>query len=168
MDYNRRKFISFMGKASVGSVIMPQFLISCGNTTTPTKDINNISTKRLNELKAFVLKGLMSSDKDDLLLANGLNYHTVVKWGDKISETDTFGFNNDFTCFIPFDEPGFTQPYSSVLLTYLVLESDIVPTLSPLYTSPVPITNVPSLFPESFNQFNSQCFPFAFGKYFPM
>ncbi|GAA4232104.1 DUF839 domain-containing protein [Postechiella marina] len=93
-----------MGKASVGSVIMPQFLISCGNTTTPTKDINNISTKRLNELKAFVLKGLMSSDKDDLLLANGLNYHTVVKWGDKISETDTFGFNNDFTCFIPFDE----------------------------------------------------------------
>lgn len=104
MDYNRRKFISFMGKASLGSVIMPQFLVSCGNTTTPTKGINNVSIEKLNELKAFVLKGLKASDKDDLLLANGLNYHTVIKWGDKINETDTFGFNNDFTCFIPLDE----------------------------------------------------------------
>lgn len=104
MAYNRRQFISFMGKAGFGAIIMPQFLISCGNTTTPTSDFNSISNERLEELKKLVLKGLIPSDKDDLLLANGLDYHTIIKWGDKINDTDTFGFNNDFTCFIPFDD----------------------------------------------------------------
>ena len=28
----------------------------------------------------------------------------VVKWGDAITSNDTFGYNNDFTCFIPFDD----------------------------------------------------------------
>ncbi|WP_062058914.1 PhoX family protein [Aquimarina longa] len=104
MEYSRRKFISFIGKAGLGSVITPQFLISCGNTTTPTTGFNTISTERLNELKKLPLEGLFPSDKDDLLLANGLDYHTIIKWGDRISDKDTFGFNNDFTCFIPFDD----------------------------------------------------------------
>lgn len=104
MDYSRRKFISFMGKAGIGSVIMPQFLIGCGSTT--------ISEERLTELKRLVVEGLVPSDKDDLLLAKGLDYHTIIKWGDQISDTDTFGFNNDFTCFIPFDE---NQPNDGLL-----------------------------------------------------
>lgn len=104
MEYSRRKFISFIGKAGLGAVIMPQFLISCGNTTTPTAGFNTISKERLNTLKKLALEGLVPSDKDDLLLANGLDYHTIIKWGDKINDTDTFGFNNDFTCFIPLDD----------------------------------------------------------------
>ena len=51
-----------------------------------------------------MLKAIDSSDKDDLLLANGLKYHSIIKWNDKISDQDTFGFNNDFTCFIPLDD----------------------------------------------------------------
>ena len=104
MEYNRRQFISFMGKAGLGGVIAPQFLLSCGNTSTPTKGFDLTSKERLQTLKNLVLEGLVASDKDDLLLANGLNYHTIIKWNDKISDTDTFGFNNDFTCFIPLDE----------------------------------------------------------------
>lgn len=104
MEYNRRQFISFMGKAGLGAVIAPQFLLSCGNTSTPTKGFDLTSKERLQTLKNLVLEGLVASDKDDLLLANGLNYHTIIKWNDKISDTDTFGFNNDFTCFIPLDE----------------------------------------------------------------
>ena len=104
MEYNRRKFISFLGKASLGTVVMPQFLISCGNTTTPTKGFDTQSKKRLEELKNIVLKAVAPSDQDDLILANSLNYNIIIKWGDKISETDSFGFNNDFTCFIPFDD----------------------------------------------------------------
>jgi secreted PhoX family phosphatase len=102
--YNRRKFISFIGKASLSAVIAPQFLISCGNNTSPSKDFNSSSKKRLETLKNLALEGLVASDKDDLLLANGLNYHTIIKWNDKISDTENFGFNNDFTCFIPFEE----------------------------------------------------------------
>ena len=112
MKYNRRKFISFLGKAGLGAVIMPQFLIHCGNTTTPTKGFTTITKERLEELKRLVLEGLLPSEKDDLLVANGLDYHTIIKWGDKISDTDTFGFNNDFTCFIPFDD---TNPKDGLL-----------------------------------------------------
>ena len=104
MDYRRRNFISFLGKASLGAVLMPQFLISCGNNTSPAKGFESTSKERLQQLRNLVLKGLAPSDKDDLLLANGLKYHTIIKWGDQMNETDTFGFNNDFTCFIPFDE----------------------------------------------------------------
>ena len=104
MDYNRRKFISFMGKASLATVVLPQFLVSCGNTTTPVIGFNAISDERFKILKKLSIKGLIPSDTDDLLLADGLDYHTIIKWGDKISATDTFGFNNDFTCFIPLDD----------------------------------------------------------------
>ncbi|WP_109300161.1 PhoX family phosphatase [Aquimarina sp. AU474] len=103
MEYNRRNFISFLGKASLGVMITPPFLIRCGNTTTPP-NTENFSEENLKRLKKIVLESLAPSDKDDLLLTNGLDYHTIVKWGDKISNQDTFGFNNDFTCFIPLDE----------------------------------------------------------------
>lgn len=104
MEYSRRNFISFLGKASLGAVIMPQFLISCGNTPTPTPEFKNTPEDVLKKLKDFVLKGIQASDKDDLLLANGLKYDIILKHGDKINSVDTFGDNNDFTCFIPFDE----------------------------------------------------------------
>ncbi len=93
-----------MGKAGLASLVLPQFLMSCGNTATPIKGFNNISDERLQELKNLILEGISASDKDDLLLADGLDYHTILKWGDKISDTDTFGFNNDYTCFIPFSD----------------------------------------------------------------
>jgi secreted PhoX family phosphatase len=103
MEYNRRKFISFLGKASLGTVMIPPFITSCGNTATPVVS-EKLSEKDIEKLKSRIIKSLLPSDKDDLLLAEGLNYHTIVKWNDKISEKDTFGFNNDFTCFIPLDK----------------------------------------------------------------
>ena len=55
MNYNRRKFISFIGKASLGSVIAPQFLINCGSNTTPIKQLKTDSKERLEVLKNLVL-----------------------------------------------------------------------------------------------------------------
>lgn len=104
MDYSRRKFISFLGKAGIGMAIVPPFLMSCGNISSPTPEAITLSDKALEKLKKLLLKGIAPSDKDDLLLANGLDYHVIVKWGDKITEKDSFGFNNDFTCFIPLDK----------------------------------------------------------------
>lgn len=102
--YNRRKFISFIGKASIGATVIPPFLMSCGNTTTPSEASHPIGEDELKKLKDFVIEALAPSDADDLLLAKGLDYHTIIKWGDRISSKDTFGFNNDFTCFIPLDK----------------------------------------------------------------
>lgn len=103
MEYNRRKFISFLGKASIGLVVAPPFLVGCGNTTTPSKS-ESISDSTFEALKNLKLVNLSPSDTDDLLLTKGLNYHPIVKWGESISDADTFGFNNDFTCFIPLDK----------------------------------------------------------------
>ena len=93
--YDRRAFITFLGKASLGAAIIPPFLTSCGNTTTPSESSKSIGKSDLERLKKLVLEGMSPSDQDDLLLANGLDYHTIIKWGEQISDEDTFGFNND-------------------------------------------------------------------------
>ncbi len=101
--YSRKEFVSFLGKVGLGVAISPSFLMSCGSNNSAIIS-EALSTDDINKLKKLVLEGLVSSDKDDLLLTKGLDYHTLIKWNDKISDTDTFGFNCDFTCFIPFDD----------------------------------------------------------------
>ena len=103
MKYNRRAFIKFLGKASLGSLFIPPFLVNCSSNNSSIVS-KNLSDKTLERLKKIALENLIASDTDDLLLSNGLNYHTIIKWGDAISDHDTFGFNNDFTCFIPLNE----------------------------------------------------------------
>ena len=102
-QYSRKEFLLFLGKASVGFAVLPPFLMACGNTPKPNgpEVLSNDLTKRLRDLK---LAPLTASDADDLLLTNGLDYHVVIRWGDEIGDGDTFGFNNDFTSFIPLDE----------------------------------------------------------------
>ena len=100
--YSRKKFITFLGKITLGTTIIPPFFISCGSTSTPIK-LGEVPNEQLERLKKLSLQPLTPTDEDDLLLTKGLNYHTIVKWNDKISNEDTFGFNCDFTCFIPLD-----------------------------------------------------------------
>lgn len=101
--YSRKEFVSFLGKVGLGVAIAPSFLMSCGSNNSAIIS-EALSIDEINKLKKLVLEGLVASDKDDLLLTKGLNYHTLIKWNDKISDADTFGFNCDFTCFIPFDD----------------------------------------------------------------
>ena len=103
MKYNRRNFITFLGKASLGAMVVPPFLVNCGSTSTPI-EVDASPEDTMTRLQKLTLEGLAPSNKDDLLLTKGLDYHTIIKWGDKISKKDTFGFNNDFTCFIPLDK----------------------------------------------------------------
>ena len=100
--YSRKEFLSFLGKISLGAAITPSFLMACGNGNLPIKS-RELSSKNLEELKQLVLENLVASNIDDLLLTKGLEYHTIVKWNDKINNDDSFGFNCDFTCFIPLD-----------------------------------------------------------------
>ena len=80
--YSRKKFITFLGKVTLGATIIPPFLISCGNTSIPIK-LGELPNKQLERLKKLSLQGLNPTDKDDLMLTEGLNYHTIVKWNDK-------------------------------------------------------------------------------------
>lgn len=73
--YNRRDFLQFLGAASMSS-LLPLSFTSCEDQK--------------------LIKGPFPSFKDDLVLAHGLKYNILISWGDKISATDTFGFNNDY------------------------------------------------------------------------
>ena len=84
----RRTFLEFLGKGVVGSAVLPPLL----------------AKNQFNFKKSFQIKGLSPSDADKLNLAKGLDFDVLIKWGDKINDVDTFGFNNDFTAFLPFDK----------------------------------------------------------------
>ena len=52
MEYNRRTCSSFLGKAGLGTVSMPRFLMSCGSTATPSTNFISTSNERRNLLKS--------------------------------------------------------------------------------------------------------------------
>ncbi|MFI5391368.1 MAG: PhoX family protein [Bacteriovoracales bacterium] len=80
-EIDRREFLKFMGMTS----------LAAGALTLGCSTNKKISSK------------LFPSSLDDLILAEGLSYHILIKAGDKINSTEFFGYNNDFTAFIPLD-----------------------------------------------------------------
>jgi len=56
----------------------------------------------LSNASDIFFKPVEPSLADELLLPEGYSYHIIRKWGDKISDTDYFGYNNDFVTFLPF------------------------------------------------------------------
>ena len=86
----RRTFLEFLGKGTMGAAI----------SATPFTQLAGATQSA----RAFEIKGIKPSDKDLLKLAKGLDFDILIKWGDAISDKDTFGFNNDFTAFLPLDE----------------------------------------------------------------
>lgn len=101
-EYDRKEFLSFLGKAGIGLAVIPPFLMGCSNEEN-TENQEESSKEQLDKSLNLSLLSLAASDADDLILTKGLAYETLIRWGDPINEKDTFGFNNDFTCFIPLD-----------------------------------------------------------------
>jgi len=103
-NQNRRSFLKFLGRAGVGITTGGTLLslTSCNNDNKPstenTLDANNASPK------GFPLEAIEHSLKDEFKLANGLEYEVLLQWDDPISTKDKFGFNNDYTAFVPFDK----------------------------------------------------------------
>ncbi len=86
---SRRQFLRFVSSQTTLLGLSPLLLNSLtGCTTTPENS---------------EIKGIQPSFEDKLLLADGLQYKVLARWGDKINKNgETFGFNNDFTCYLPF------------------------------------------------------------------
>lgn len=98
---NRRSFLQFLGRTGVG-LGASAFLVNlqaCTPTETPKDSIPKAPKPR-----PFPLQDIQHSLEDKLVLANGLEYDILIKWNDPISETDQFGFNNDYLAFVPFDK----------------------------------------------------------------
>ena len=79
---NRRNFLQFLGVSGVYATIP-----ACSNFS-----------GGLNSNPPFHLP---PSLEDKLLLAEGLDYKILLRWGDKINSKERFGFNNDFLAYHP-------------------------------------------------------------------
>jgi secreted PhoX family phosphatase len=87
---NRRNFIKFMGRGFALPVITGSASLIGACSTLQTKTYES------------EISGLKPSNKDQLELLSGLNYHVVVKWQDIInSQGDFFGYNCDFLTVLP-------------------------------------------------------------------
>ena len=83
-SFSRRKFLEFIGAA------------------TATHAVAQVHTKRQPRSKKMMPVALPASRADDLLLTSGLQFDVIAKYGDRINASgDTFGFNADFTSFMP-------------------------------------------------------------------
>ena len=89
----RRSFIEFLGGGVLAYGLAPGFMMGC---------------KSPEKVKEFSVPftSIDAVQKDELLMADGFNYDVLISWGDKINETESFGFNNDFTAFIPLNKSG--------------------------------------------------------------
>lgn len=48
-------------------------------------------------------KPIEPSDKDALVLPEGFDYTIIRKWGDMVTPTEAFGYNNDYVDYLPID-----------------------------------------------------------------
>lgn len=92
-EYNRRSFIEFLGKGVVALGMSPLLFSQC----TPQMK------EKLAKFKLPFQK-IAPTSSDEVVLAEGFTQNILIKWKDAISDKDTFGFNNDYTAFLPFDK----------------------------------------------------------------
>lgn len=82
---NRRNFLQFLGVTGVGLSFTEEFLAYA------------------DKLPSSSLPSLPPSLEDKLITAKGLDHKILIRWGDKINATESFGFNNDFIAFHPLE-----------------------------------------------------------------
>ncbi|MGB0522445.1 MAG: PhoX family protein [Flammeovirgaceae bacterium] len=88
----RRSFLEFLGKGTLAIALPSGLITACAD---------NKAKEQVETVKQFV--GIEPSSEDLLKLADGFDFQVLIKWDDQISETDRFGFNNDYTAFIPLE-----------------------------------------------------------------
>lgn len=82
--FNRRDFVTFMG----GSIALAA--VGCAKKSP--------NTQATSLMKSMSLK---ATTLDELTLIEGLKYEVLLEWGQPISKTQTFGFNNDYLAVLP-------------------------------------------------------------------
>lgn len=105
MDVNRRQFLTYLGAgtAALASLATGIPALAAGPLSGKTADhLFGLDSKKTNFNPKFT--PIKPTTKDDVVLPSGYSYDVIASYGDKINPAgDTFGFNNDFTCFLPID-----------------------------------------------------------------
>ena len=87
----RRNFLEFLGTGAASLSLLPPFIQACS----PNNAAEQV--KALSQL----IPGIAPSRADDLILAEGLSYEVLISHEEAINAAELFGFNNDYTAFIP-------------------------------------------------------------------
>lgn len=105
MDVNRRQFLTYLGAgtAALASLATGLPALAAGPLSGRTADhLFGLETKASHFNPKF--SPIQPTTKDDVVLPKGYTYDVIASYGDVINPAgDTFGFNNDFTCFLPID-----------------------------------------------------------------
>jgi len=93
---SRRKLLKDSGKATAflafGSIFPTGFFELTLFNKNKEKHTNNV-----------FFNPISPSDEDRLILPEGFDFTIIRKWGDKITETENFGYNNDYVAYLPID-----------------------------------------------------------------
>ncbi|AOP36235.1 hypothetical protein A0128_19590 [Leptospira tipperaryensis] len=99
MTLTRSQFLEYLGKG-IGALALAKSgsLFGSGKRTHNKPSIPSVK----NSFPKF--KPISASDQDSLILPEGYRYSTIALFGDRINpQGDTFGFNSDFNCYLPFN-----------------------------------------------------------------
>lgn len=93
---SRRNLIKQTGKATafltLGSILPKEFF-----------EIQLYREKKSGHSGDLFFKPVEASMEDRFILPEGFDYKIIRMWGDKINESDFYGYNNDFVGYLPVD-----------------------------------------------------------------
>lgn len=92
---SRRQFLKFLGSTAT-LALGGKFFLLAGSARARAAE------------GSLPFQPISPSALDKLITAEGIHWELLVKWGDRIGGGKTFGYNNDYTAFIPFSaaDPG--------------------------------------------------------------
>ncbi len=91
--WDRREFLCFLGRNTV-AVLGVSALSSCAGKA--------ISSKGSEVFPGVWVPQLDAQGGDNLVLVDGLESKVLVSWMDPLNAKERFGYNNDYTAYIPF------------------------------------------------------------------
>ncbi|XDD52226.1 PhoX family phosphatase [Leptospira sp. WS92.C1] len=98
MKLSRSQFLKYLGKG-IGALTLAKSGMLFGSSK-QFRTLPSLAAKKGGFPK---FQPIDPSDRDSLILPDGYRYNTIALYGDRInSKGDTFGFNSDFNCFLPF------------------------------------------------------------------
>ncbi|MCB0728346.1 MAG: PhoX family phosphatase [Ignavibacteriae bacterium] len=93
---SRRNLLKRSGKAAAfltaGSVLPNEFF-----------ELSLFKERKRSDQNEMLFKPIEPTDSDNFILPQGFDYKIIRKWGDKINESEYFGYNNDFVGYMPID-----------------------------------------------------------------
>ncbi len=104
----RRRFLTFLGAGSAalaaGSAGVPATGTGAGGGAEVVGGISKArAAQGSSSLVGLSFTPIQPTGQDDLVLPEGFKYDVVRQWGDPVTGSEDYGYNNDFVAYFPID-----------------------------------------------------------------